>query len=146
MLTVSLTSCISLVFSTYGVKYPFSIKLLSRSILTWASKSFDVQIIKLAWFFSLPFLRASKISWAKVMTQRIGVINSWETFEVSRLSKLFCYSAFWRLRCADMSLIDKIWQSLLLKIILWVLKWTVRLVPEPIDFKQTTRSPVSPNN
>ena len=116
MFTVSFTIYNILAYSSCNEKLSFSIKLLSNSILTQVSNNLDVQIIIPAFFLSFSFMSASNNSCAKETTQRIGVINSCETFEVSKFNRLFFYSAAYNLLKIEMSLIDKIQHSLSLKI------------------------------
>jgi hypothetical protein len=96
--TISLTISKILFYSKWGVKQLFSIKLLSKSIFTCESKSLEEFKIKPVLYLCLSNFKESKSSWPRFITQRMGVIISWDTLSVNNVSNLFCCSALTRLR------------------------------------------------
>jgi len=128
------------------MNWPFSKRLRSKSILTWASSNFPVLITKFNLCFYELFLMLLRSSVAKVMMHLIGVINSWDTLEVNRWSRLFFCSALSRFCCAEISRIVKIKHSISLnRFWLWV-KLTTRFSSVEICFIFKTISCDVPNS
>ncbi len=146
ILTVSFTIYNNFVFSSCSEKWSFSSRLLSSKAFTCDSKSLDVQIIMFTFSFSFSFFSIFYNSSANYITQRIGVINSCDTLDVSRFRRLFFYSTISSLRYAEMSLIEKILHSLSLKIKFEIVIYTGRLESDPIGVRKPTKSPYSPKS
>lgn len=113
-------------FERAGAKWPLSIKLRSSSIFIWVSSSLPVLTIMEALRCLDSYLIDSTSSCPNEIIQRIGVINSCDTLEVSRESKEFFCSARSRFYWAVKSLTVRIWQTLSLYSMLERDKWAFR--------------------